>query len=275
MGQLFFEMYQNDPEKTAKILVDAYKEELERIRKFDVKVKQQDEFDEIIKDILPPDEPFSSLAKATMKGEVDTVVLMVKSALENKYPALDIVTKSLVPGIQAAAALYDQNWFYAPDLLMAGSAVQTATPIAMAKVENVERKGLIIMHAPKGDVHDIGKNIVKIILESSFFEAIDLGVDVPAEKVVATAKERQPILIVGSALMTTTMGALVDTGKALQEAGLSIPFAVGGAPLTQKYTENIPLGIYGEGPKDAVEIADLAASGLSWQEIKAKKYVGK
>lgn len=272
-GHMFAEMYIKDPNKTIKILIDAYNEETERIRNSDAKKQVRDDFDEIIKDILPESEPLLSIARAAMKGEEDETLALVQTALDQKFPALDIVTKGLVPGIQAAAMLYDNQWFYAPDLLMAGSAVEKATPVAMARVESIEKKGLILMHAPAGDVHDIGKNIVKVVLESSFFDIIDLGIDVSTEKVVASAKELKPVLIIGSALMTTTMGGFSVTGKALVDAGIEIPLAIGGAPLTKKWTEdNVPQGIYGVGPKDAVAIAEMAAKGLSWNEIREKAH---
>ncbi|ATW28052.1 cobalamin-dependent protein [Candidatus Formimonas warabiya] len=270
LGNLVSELYDKDPVKTLQILKKSYDDEWEQLNLAEEIDESQSEMESLIADIIPEEEPFCSIAKATLKGEVTKTVQLVEDALFKRIPSQELVMKGLLPGVQAAVSLYDARWFFAPELLMAGDAIREATKVALKGLEKMDKRGLILMHAPAGDVHDIGKNIVKIVLEANFFEVIDMGIDVSTDKVVQAVKELKPVMITGSALMTTTMAPFIQTGKALVEEGLTIPFAMGGAPVTKKWVEGIELGIYGKGPKQAVEMAMLAASGLSWREIRER-----
>jgi methanol corrinoid protein len=267
IADLIIDQYRKNPQETIRLIVDAYQQEKKRIQEL-TKLPEPSEEDEVIKDLMPPAEPMRSIADATRKGEIDQCVNLVESALTSKIPPQEIVMKGLLPGVQAAAALYDARCYFAPDLLMAGKALKEATAAALKGLKEITRKGTILMHAPEGDVHDIGKNIVKIVLEANFYDCIDVGVDIGPEKLLSAVKKHNPMLVTGHALMTTTMPGLMDAAKRLKESGYQIPFAMGGAPVTQKYVEKIDLGIYGRSPVDAVKIANLAAEKKSWEQIR-------
>ncbi len=267
IADLIVDQYRKNPKETIRLIVESYREEKKRIKEL-VKLPEPSEEDEVIQDLMPKAEPMRSIADATRKGDIDQCVHLVESALTSKIPPQEIVMKGLLPGVQAAAALYDARCYFAPDLLMAGKALKEATGVALKGLQEISKKGTIIMHAPEGDVHDIGKNIVKIVLEANFYDCIDVGVDVNPEKLIAAIKEHKPMLVTGHALMTTTMPGLMEAAKRLKETGYSIPFAMGGAPVTQKYVEKIDLGIYGKTPVDAVKIANLAAQKMPWPEIR-------
>jgi methanol corrinoid protein len=266
-GDIIIDEYRKNPKGVIRLIIDTYNEERKKMMEL-VKLPEPLEEEEVIKDLVPKNEPFRSIANATRTGDLNQAIHLVESALTSKIPAQDIIMRGLLPGVQASAALYDARCYFAPDLLKSGKALKEATDVALKGLKDIQKKGTIIMHAPEGDIHDIGKNIVKIVLEANFYDCIDVGVDVNSDKLLSAVKEFKPMLITGHALMTTTMPGLMDTAKRLKTEGLEIPFAMGGAPVTQKYVEKIDLGIYGRTPGDAVKIADLAAQKMSWKEIR-------
>lgn len=269
-GDDLINCYKKNPSKTISLLVEGYKAEQEKLQSLKI-VDEFFEFEEVIADIMPQEEPFKSIARSTLNGDVVNTIKLVELSLSNRLNPLEIVMKGLLPGVQSAVALYDSRLFFAPELLMSGEAIKEATIVATKSMSgSVEKRGTIVIHAPAGDIHDIGKNILKIVLEANMYHVIDLGTDVSKEKVIEAVKKYQPIMITGSALMTTTMSAFKETSQALLNAGINIPFALGGAPITQKWVEGIELGIYGRGPKQALEIAEFAAQGYSWGEIREK-----
>lgn len=269
IGEILIESYRAEPDKTVTLLLENYFQERDRL----LSLKTPDEFfemEEVIAKTVPEEEPFKSIARGTLNGEVEQTVQLVELALSNRVQPQDIVMKGLLPGVQAAADLYDARIFFAPELLMAGETIKEATDVATKDMKGVQKRGTILMHAPVNDIHDIGKNIVKIVLEANMFDVIDVGVDVTSEKMVEAIKQHNPIMITGSALMTTTMPAFIETSKLLKESSVNIPFAMGGAPVTKKWVEGIEFGVYGRSPKQAIEIAELAEQGLAWQDIRAK-----
>ena len=266
-GDIIIDEYRKNPKGVIRLIIDTYNEERKKMMEL-IKLPEPLEEEEVIKDLVPKNEPFRSIANATRTGDLNQAIHLVESALTSKIPAQEIVMRGLLPGVQAAAALYDARCYFAPDLLKSGKALKETTDVALKGLKDIQKKGPIIMHAPEGDIHDIGKNIVKIVLEANFYDCIDVGVDVNPDKLLSAVKEFKPMLITGHALMTTTMPGLMDAAKRLKAEGLEIPFAMGGAAVTQKYVEKIDFGIYGKTPVDAVKIADLAAQKMSWKEIR-------
>jgi len=211
----------------------------------------------------------SACADAVILGKRAEVADAVRAAL-TKHSPLDIINKALVPAIDKVGELWDQEYFFLPQVILAADAMQAGMQVCEEAMGSaVEKRGKVVMHVAEGDVHSIGKNIVKSLLTANGFEVIDLGVDVPVERVVQAVKEHRPMLLTGSALMTTTMTAFPRIAKRLQEEGLEVPFACGGGAVSQAFCESFPFGIYGGKGNRAPAIAKAAAEGKSWQELRA------
>ena len=202
--------------------------------------------------------PYAPLMKAVEKGLKGEAAAQTRALLETKEP-LELVDEALIPALDIVGNKYEKGTLFLPQLLQAASAAQSAfeeikTAIAKKGAAN-ESKGRIVIATVKGDVHDIGKNIVKVILENYGFEVIDLGRDVPVETVVNTVREKDVHLVGLSALMTTTLKSMEETIAALHEAKLDCKIMVGGAVLTPEYAKKIGADWYA---KDAKRSADIA-----------------
>ena len=202
--------------------------------------------------------PYAPLMKAVEKGLKGEAAAQTRALLETKEP-LELVDEALIPALDIVGSKYEKGTLFLPQLLQAASAAQSAfeeikTAIAKKGAAN-ESKGRIVIATVKGDVHDIGKNIVKVILENYGFEVIDLGRDVPVETVVNTVREKNVHLVGLSALMTTTLKSMEETIAALHEAKLDCKIMVGGAVLTPEYAKKIGADWYA---KDAKRSADIA-----------------
>ena len=202
--------------------------------------------------------PYAAKMKAEEKGLKGDAAAHSRALLADKQP-LEVVDKALIPALDIVGAKYEKGTLFLPQLLQAASAAQSAfeeikTAIAQ-KGEGSASKGRIVLATVKGDVHDIGKNIVRVILENYGFEVIDLGRDVPVETVVDTVREKDVHLVGLSALMTTTLKSMEETIAALHAAKLDCKVMVGGAVLTPEYAEKIGADWYA---KDAKQSADIA-----------------
>ena len=202
--------------------------------------------------------PYAALMKAVEKGLKGDAAAHTRALLAEKQP-LEVVDEALIPALDIVGAKYEKGTLFLPQLLQAASAAQSAfeeikTAIAQ-KGEGSASKGRIVLATVKGDVHDIGKNIVRVILENYGFEVLDLGRDVPVETVVDTVREKDVHLVGLSALMTTTLKSMEETIAALRAAQLDCKIMVGGAVLTQEYAEKIGADWYA---KDAKRSADIA-----------------
>ena len=202
--------------------------------------------------------PYAALMKAVEKGLKGDAAAHTRALLAEKQP-LEVVDEALIPALDIVGAKYEKGILFLPQLLQAASAAQSAfeeikTAIAQ-KGEGSASKGRIVLATVKGDVHDIGKNIVRVILENYGFEVLDLGRDVPVETVVETVREKDVHLVGLSALMTTTLKSMEETIAALHAAQLDCKIMVGGAVLTPEYAEKIGADWYA---KDAKRSADIA-----------------
>ena len=202
--------------------------------------------------------PYAALMKAVEKGLKGDAAAHTRALLAEKQP-LEVVDEALIPALDIVGAKFEKGTLFLPQLLQAASAAQSAfeeikTAIAQ-KGEGSASKGRIVLATVKGDVHDIGKNIVRVILENYGFEVLDLGRDVPVETVVDTVREKDVHLVGLSALMTTTLKSMEETIAALRAAKLDCKIMVGGAVLTPEYAEKIGADWYA---KDAKRSADIA-----------------
>ena len=202
--------------------------------------------------------PYAPLMKAVEKGLKGEAAAQTRALLEEKEP-LELVDDALIPALDIVGNKYEKGTLFLPQLLQAASAAQAAfeeIKTAIAKRGGAgASKGRIVLATVKGDVHDIGKNIVRVILENYGFEVIDLGRDVPVETVVDTVREKDVHLVGLSALMTTTLKSMEETIAALHAAKLDCKVMVGGAVLTPEYAEKIGADWYA---KDAKQSADIA-----------------
>jgi 5-methyltetrahydrofolate--homocysteine methyltransferase len=207
------------------------------------------------------------LAEAIINGKREVVVELVKKALADNVPPATILNDGLIAGMNEVGRRFKANEFYVPEVLIAARAMSNAKeaatkPGAMEILQpyltkaGVKSRGKVILGTVKGDLHDIGKNLVCMMLRGAGFEVVDLEIDVPAEKFVEAAKAQGVKLIGLSALLTTTMPQMKAVCESVRKAGLKdVKVMIGGAPVTQSYADEI--GAQGYAP-DAASAVDKA-----------------
>ena len=192
-------------------------------------------------------------------GNAPKIKELTQKALSEGISALDILNDGLVKGMQIVSDKWKAGEYYIPNVLIAARAMKGGMEIIKPKLieGNYKAKGVAVAGTVKGDLHDIGKNLVVMMMEGAGFEVVDLGTDVPAEKFVQAAREKNADIIMMSALLTTTMLAMKDVVKALRESDLKgkVKTMVGGAPVTQKFAEEIGADGYAADGSSAVEKA--------------------
>jgi 5-methyltetrahydrofolate--homocysteine methyltransferase len=198
-----------------------------------------------------------ALAEAVIRGDQATAVSVTKTALKEKVAPKKILDEGLIAGMDVVGSRFKNNEIYIPEVLIAARAMKMAMEVLEPELvkAGVKPIGRLLIGTVQGDLHDIGKNLVAMMLKGAGFEVIDLGVDVAPEKFAAEAKARGVNLIGMSALLTTTMPGMEKTIKALQQAGLKVKVMVGGAPVTQTFADKI--GAQGYAP-DAASAVDTA-----------------
>lgn len=185
-----------------------------------------------------------SLSEAVRRGRKGEARALTQEELKAKAP-LDVVNGILIPALEEVGRLYDRGTLYLPQLIAAAEAAKEAFAVLGEKFKRKGAgRGKVVLATVKGDVHDIGKNICKVVLESYGFEVVDLGKDVPYERVVETAKKEQPLCVGLSALMTTTVPNMRSTIEALRAAGCKTPVFAGGAVLNEEIAKEIGADYY-------------------------------
>jgi 5-methyltetrahydrofolate--homocysteine methyltransferase len=183
------------------------------------------------------------LFDAVLEGDFDGVETNVTAALEAGLDPNAILNDGMIAAMREVGARFEAGEYYVPEMLIAARAMQSGMSLLKPHLQKTEQKsnGRVLMGTVKGDLHDIGKNLVGLMLEGAGYEIIDLGVDVPAEEFVKKAIELKPDVIGMSALLTTTMASMKTTLDALDAAGLrrNIKVIVGGAPVTDTYAQQI------------------------------------
>jgi len=184
-----------------------------------------------------------------IKGDigVDTKVEeLVKSALDQSVPLETILKNGLIAGMSVIGEQFKKNEVYVPEVLIAARAMKSGMAILKPLLadSNIEPAGTVVIGTVKGDLHDIGKNLVSMMLEGAGFDVIDAGIDVPPEKFIQLAQENNADMIGMSALLTTTMPGMKNTVEAIQGSALAdkVKTIIGGAPLTQRYADEIGAG---------------------------------
>ncbi|MCL6629005.1 MAG: corrinoid protein [Armatimonadetes bacterium] len=207
---------------------------------------------------------YQELAAALINGKAPVVKELTEKALAEGESPQDVLNKGLVAGMTVVGEKFKNNEFYVPEVLIAARAMKSGMEVLRPKLVDagVEPVAKVAIGTVRGDLHDIGKNLVAMMMEGAGFEIIDLGVDVKPEQFVETVKEKNASLVCLSALLTTTMPAMKDTIEALEAAGLrdKVNVMVGGAPVTQNYADEI--GADGYAP-DAASAVDKARELLN------------
>jgi len=200
-----------------------------------------------------------ALAEAVIRGDQGTAVSVTKAALSEGMAPKSILDEGLIAGMDVIGGRFKRNEVYIPEVLIAARAMKMAMEVLEPELTKagVEPIGKLVIGTVQGDLHDIGKNLVAMMLKGAGFEVIDLGVDVAPAKFVEEAKAKNVQLVGMSALLTTTMPGMEKTIKALKEAGVKAKIMVGGAPVTQSFAEKI--GAQGYAP-DAASAVDTAKS---------------
>jgi len=198
-----------------------------------------------------------TLADAIIKGDQNTAVEITRAALDEGTAAKSVLEEGLIAGMDVVGNRFKKNEIYIPEVLIAARAMKMAMEILEPELvkAGVKPVGKFLIGTVQGDLHDIGKNLVAMMLKGAGFEVIDLGVDVGPEKFVEQAGSTGIQLIGMSALLTTTMPGMEKTVKALKDAGVSVKVMIGGAPVTQGYADRIGADGYAPDAASAVDIA--------------------
>jgi corrinoid protein of di/trimethylamine methyltransferase len=198
---------------------------------------------------------FKLLAEVVVNGNEEEAEKLAKEALSKGIPPLDAINKGLIVGMNEVGEKYAKGEYFVPELLLSAHAMKSALKILLPEIKG-ERKGIgrIVIGTVAGDIHDIGKTIVSTLLESSGFEVIDLGVDVPVSKFVEAVRNLKPDVLALSCLLTTSMPEMENVINALKEANLrdKVKIIIGGAPITERFAEEIGADAFGDDANEAV-----------------------
>ena len=198
-----------------------------------------------------------ALAQAIVKADQNQAVEITKQALNEGTPAKTVLDNGLIAGMDIVGTRFKNNEIYIPEVLIAARAMKSAMEILEPELvkAGVEPIGRFLIGTVQGDLHDIGKNLVAMMLKGAGFKVTDLGVDVPPQKFIEQAKAFGVQLVGMSTLLTTTMPAMEKTLKAIRDADISAKVMIGGAPVTQGYADKIGADGYAADAASAVDTA--------------------
>lgn len=203
---------------------------------------------------------FENIKKAVVDMEVEKVKDLIGKLLKNQQPPDEILEKGLIAGMKEVGRLFSCKEYFVPEVLMASEAFYGGFDLInpLLKTDKMKEKGKIVIGVVEGDIHDIGKNIVKVMLEASGYPVVDLGKDVPTEKFIETVTRENPKILAMSALMTTTMMKMRDVVKGLEQKKLrnKVKVIIGGAPANNDFAKRIGADGYGEDASAAVTLVE-------------------
>jgi 5-methyltetrahydrofolate--homocysteine methyltransferase len=199
---------------------------------------------------------YAALKQAVIDGKVAQVKQLTQAAIAEGRPAQEVLDQGLIPAMDTVGEKFSCHEFYIPEMLIAARAMQGGLGLLkpLLAAAGGKPRGKVVIGTVRGDLHDIGKNLVGMMLQGGGFEVIDLGADVKPEKFVEAVKTSSPDFVMMSALLTTTMLAMKETVEQLKSAGLrgKVRVAVGGAPVTQRFCEEIGADFYSANATGAV-----------------------
>lgn len=206
------------------------------------------------------EELIQKLADAVVEMDEATTVEIANKIVENKIDAYEAIDKGLSGGMAKAGQLFEDEEYFIPELLMCSDAMYAGLAILRPHLKFQEngKKESVVIGVVEGDTHDIGKNLVKIMLETSGYDVIDLGRDIPPEQFVSVAKEKGAKIIAISTLMTTTMDGMAEVIRILEKENIRQQFKimVGGGPISQSFADKIGADAYASNAAEAVRLAN-------------------
>ena len=224
--------------------------------RYNVKMEKTLTPEEAAEQLYPKDELLRAVAVAIFEGEEDDVISALDDLLEAGHKPIKLIDEALLPGMAIVSSL--QGVLFLPNVMMSADAMLEGIEYCKSKTTEIpEAKGTVVCQVAEGDVHDIGKNIVAALLRADGFNVIDLGRDVPVDDVIAAVEKYKPMLVTGTALMTTTMYSFKECNDKLVEKGILVPFACGGGAVNQDFVSSYSLGVYGEEAADAPKIGNF------------------
>ena len=200
-----------------------------------------------------------ALADALIRGDRNKAVELTKKALDEKVAPKDILEKGLIAGMSVVGKRFKANEIYVPEVLIAARAMKGGMELlqpALTKA-GVQPIGTVVLGTVKGDLHDIGKNLVGMMLTGGGLKVVDVGTDAPPEKFIQAAKDSGAQVIAMSALLTTTMPQMAEVVKALKASGAKVKIIIGGAPVTQNYADEIGADGYAPDAASAVDVTKV------------------
>jgi 5-methyltetrahydrofolate--homocysteine methyltransferase len=199
------------------------------------------------------------IKEAVINGKHAEIESLVQAAIEENADLDQIINEAMIAAMDIVGRKFAQNEIFIPEMLVAAITMKKGLDIIkpLLKSDEIKSKGRVIMTTVKGDLHDIGKNLVIMMLQGAGFDVIDLGVDISTEKLVQKVEEIKPDILGLSALLTTTMPEILKVIEALKDKGLreSVKIMVGGAPLNAAFAEKVGADGYGRNAAEAVELA--------------------
>jgi corrinoid protein of di/trimethylamine methyltransferase len=206
------------------------------------------------------------LHDAILTGDLKTAVAITQQAIEEKLDPSELIANTMVPAMAEVGRLFECEEYFVPELLLSARAMKGALELLrpLLAATGAQPAGRVVIGTVKGDLHDIGKNLVASMLEGGGFEVVDLGTDVTPEKFIAALRESNSSILALSALLTTTMLSMKSTIDALKTAGVrdKIKVMIGGAPVTQQFANEIGADGYSENANSAVTLARKLAGAV-------------
>jgi len=205
---------------------------------------------------------FKGIVEAVLVGDVEKTKILTQEMLNKGISPHDVIEKGLMEGMNLVGDKFERREYFLPDLLVAAEAVKRATEVLKPFLKGEKGRGTVVIGTVRGDIHDLGKNLVASTLEVSGFRVVDLGVDVSSERFVDSAKKEKANIVAISALITTTMVGMKDVIEALEREGIrkEVKVMVGGAPLDEEFARKIGADRYARTSRDAarkaVELVD-------------------
>lgn len=233
-------------------------------------------YDVVLENGVPREPRFSGdslLQKVTelvIAGDDELLIEEVRKVLLSKSP-LEVIEGGLVSGMDEVGRLWAEGIHFLPQVVLSSDAMLAGIEICELKMGwPMQKKGKVVTHTAEGDIHDIGQSIANALLRAAGYEVIDLGSDVPVDHVIEVCREQRPIMVTGTALMTTTMTAFPRIAAKLRALNLQIPFICGGGAVNEEFVTGFDLGIWGREVSWAIDMAADALAGTSWQEMRTK-----
>ena len=216
------------------------------------------------------DELLQKVVDCLVEGDEEGIEDVVQKVLETNDPR-HVINDVLIPGMREVSRLWEAGVYFLPQVILSSDAMIAGIALCEKKMgKAIEKKAKVVTHTAEGDIHDIGQVIVNALLNAAGFEVINLGADVPVDEVVEACKVHKPVMLSGTALMTTTMTAFPRIAAKLRQLDLNIPFVCGGGAVNEEFVTSFDLGIWGKEAGQAPAMAEDALQGLTWSEMRAK-----